>query len=128
MDGFCTAEEIVERPAGETGVSCGVDNPYGGGGGPIRSLPELELLPILAIETRPFWRLPDGVTGVPGVRPPPEDVRETFPGVPGVRAILELLPGVPGVLGVLAGVPGNRFDPPFVRWSITEWTLCFEMT
>ena len=57
---------------------------------------------------------------MPGVRPPPEDVRETLPGVPGVRAILELLPGVPGVLGVLAGVPGNRFDPPFVLGSIIQ--------
>ena len=111
VEGLCTAD-ITVRPAGLTG-----DNPYGGGGGPP---PELELLPILAIETRPFCRRPDGVTGVPGVRPPPDEVRETFPGVPGVLASRELLPGVPGVLGVLAGVPGKRFDPlpPLVLWSI----------
>lgn len=119
MEGLCTAE-ITERPAGETG-----DKPYGGGGGPPRSLPELELLPILAMETRPFCRRPDGVTGVTGVLPPPEDVLETFPGVPGVRTSRELLPGVPGVLGVRAGVPGSRLDPPFVRWSMVNGTDYF---
>jgi hypothetical protein len=82
----------------------------------------LELLPILAIETLPFWRRPDGVTGVTGVRPPDEEVREPFPGVPGVRASLELLPGVPGVRGVRAGVPGNSPDPPLDRLSIFERT------
>ena len=78
---------------------------------------------MLAIDTRPFCRRPDGVTGVTGVRPPLEEVRETFPGVPGVRTSLELLPGVPGVRGVRAGVPGRSPDPPFDLWSIFDRTF-----
>jgi hypothetical protein len=32
---------MAERPAGDTGVICGVVMTYGGGGGPILSFPEL---------------------------------------------------------------------------------------
>ena len=74
---------------------------------------------MLAIDTRPFCRRPEGVTGVTGVRPPLDEVLETFPGVPGVRTSLELLPGVPGVRGVRAGVPGSNPEPPFVLGSIS---------
>ena len=68
--------------------------------------PELELLPMLARDTRPLRRsrLVEGVPGVAGVCPPLEGVL-LAPGVPGVR---DLLPGVPGVLAVLPGVPGVR--------------------
>ena len=42
IDGLWTAER-ADRPAGETGVICGVGKTYGGGGGPILSFPELKV-------------------------------------------------------------------------------------